>query len=297
MAVCGIYKIEEKATGKCYIGQSKDIYRRLREHATKEYNLDDWHSKYQAMPEKYSFEILTRCNPEDLDDEESYYIYKFNAVNNGFNKKVGNHNFFRYDKIDNNKEQTIIFNNDIIDNNIINFNPNFILENSKGLTSLDCDVLIYYIYCDQHQLNLSATNFSNLFNKPTSGDICNRYKLSRKKLIDKHFLLDEFTINKAITNKTVNNININFKKYIKLKSESNKYSLFVLCLIESLRIINNNIIPLSIFNLITDYSTKDLVRYILNPNLSLLNQFYYKKPISIQFIRLDRKYNKIKFIY
>ena len=38
------------------------------------------------MPEKYTFEILTRCRPEDLDDEESYYIYKYNAVNQGLNK-------------------------------------------------------------------------------------------------------------------------------------------------------------------------------------------------------------------
>ena len=94
MAVCGIYKITEKETGKCYIGQSKDIYRRLREHATKKYDESDWHSKYQCMPEKYTFEILTRCRPEDLDDEESYYIYKYNAVNQGLNKQNGNHTIF-----------------------------------------------------------------------------------------------------------------------------------------------------------------------------------------------------------
>ena len=38
MAVCGIYKITEKATGLSYIGQSKDIFRRLTEHTNSNIN-------------------------------------------------------------------------------------------------------------------------------------------------------------------------------------------------------------------------------------------------------------------
>ena len=34
MSKCGIYKIENKINGKCYIGQSVDILRRWRVHKT-----------------------------------------------------------------------------------------------------------------------------------------------------------------------------------------------------------------------------------------------------------------------
>jgi len=95
MAVCGIYKITEKETNKCYIGQSKDIYERLKQHSTDTYSEDDWHTKFQSNPEKFTFEILVRCDPEDLDNEESYYIYKYNSIQQGYNKKNGNHSIFK----------------------------------------------------------------------------------------------------------------------------------------------------------------------------------------------------------
>ncbi len=86
MAVCGIYKITNIINHKCYIGQSTDIFRRWREHVSCQYKDIDWHTTMQNSPENYSFEIITQCAKEDLDDLESYYIHLYNSVNNGYNK-------------------------------------------------------------------------------------------------------------------------------------------------------------------------------------------------------------------
>lgn len=87
MAVCGIYKITNQITHKCYIGQSKDIFRRWREHLAKGYKDIDWHTNLQLSPENYTFEIVTQCDEEDLNDLESYYIHIYDSINEGYNKK------------------------------------------------------------------------------------------------------------------------------------------------------------------------------------------------------------------
>lgn len=87
MAVCGIYKITNQITHKCYIGQSKDIFRRWKEHLAKNYKDIDWHTNLQLSPENYTFEIITQCDEEDLDDLESYYIHIYNSISDGYNKK------------------------------------------------------------------------------------------------------------------------------------------------------------------------------------------------------------------
>ena len=87
-AICGIYKITEKSTGKCYIGQSIDIFRRLKEHHN---NIsDEWHLKFHEHPELFSLDILEQCEPSELDAREKYYITYFNSYYDGFNKTRGN---------------------------------------------------------------------------------------------------------------------------------------------------------------------------------------------------------------
>ncbi len=107
MSVCGIYKFTNKETGECYIGQSIDIYTRLQEHFTEKYDIDDWHTDLQNNPEKYDFEILTRCNKEDLNDEENYYIYKYDSIKHGYNKRKGNYNFFNFHNKENKRENLL----------------------------------------------------------------------------------------------------------------------------------------------------------------------------------------------
>lgn len=92
-AICGIYKITEKSTEKSYIGQSKDIYRRLTQHFSTVNRDDenDWHNNFHDHPDSFSFEILEVCLASELDEKESYYIEKYDSFKNGFNKTPGNY--------------------------------------------------------------------------------------------------------------------------------------------------------------------------------------------------------------
>ena len=92
-AICGIYKITEKSTGKSYIGQSRDIYKRLAQHSStvNKDNEDDWHNNFHDNPVFFSFEILEVCSASELNEKESYYIKKYDSFKNGFNKTPGNY--------------------------------------------------------------------------------------------------------------------------------------------------------------------------------------------------------------
>lgn len=86
---CGIYLGSPKncLTDKVYIGQSTDIYSRIRRH-----NSDmklGVHSK--KMQEAYAsfgdfeWEIICECSEGELDSKETYYISLFDSCNNGLN--------------------------------------------------------------------------------------------------------------------------------------------------------------------------------------------------------------------
>ena len=87
----GIYKITNKINGKCDIGQSIDIKRRINDHkhcktdkplyrAFKKYGIDN-----------FDFEILEECSQEELDQKEIYYINFYNSTTdgNGYNLEHG----------------------------------------------------------------------------------------------------------------------------------------------------------------------------------------------------------------
>ena len=76
--ICGIYKITEKSTGKCYIGQAVDIHRR-------------WVRHRQIYSEvSFSYEIIMECDREQLDFWEIAWIAsEKSVVPYGFNKTLG----------------------------------------------------------------------------------------------------------------------------------------------------------------------------------------------------------------
>ena len=90
----GIYKITNDITGKVYIGQSLDIFRRWREHQSYslycELSPDDWHIDLYNNPQNYSFKIIELCQEEELDFKEAYWINYYDSYRNGLNKKSGN---------------------------------------------------------------------------------------------------------------------------------------------------------------------------------------------------------------
>ena len=90
MKICGIYKITNTVTGDFYIGSSKDIKRRWREHK--------WPSKWNECPnnpmyqdmqkygvDKFDFEILEEVEIEKLKEKEQQFIEKLQPTYNNYN--------------------------------------------------------------------------------------------------------------------------------------------------------------------------------------------------------------------
>lgn len=102
--ICGIYSITNNINGKCYIGQSIDVYSRWRSH--KKYS--QWQTEkskalYRAFRkygvENFTFRIIEECPREQLDSREKFWISYYDSYKNGYNMNEGgqgqNRNYHR----------------------------------------------------------------------------------------------------------------------------------------------------------------------------------------------------------
>ena len=87
MALCGIYKYTNKINNKSYIGQSKDINKRYKEHLNNKASKNFDQILQKEGIENFTFEILELCKEEDLNKKENEYILKYDSINNGYNIK------------------------------------------------------------------------------------------------------------------------------------------------------------------------------------------------------------------
>lgn len=86
MKQCGIYKISNE-NGKVYVGQSKDISRRLARHRNMLTHNKHKNTHLQNSWNKnsnFKFEILEICPSEDLNIREIYWIRELQSMNPGF---------------------------------------------------------------------------------------------------------------------------------------------------------------------------------------------------------------------
>lgn len=94
--VCGIYKITNRKTGLCYIGQSVDIAKRWKDHAKCGLGIDtpSQNKLYQAMLKdgliNFTFELLEECERDLLNEKEKFYINLYQACDYGYNSTSGN---------------------------------------------------------------------------------------------------------------------------------------------------------------------------------------------------------------
>lgn len=94
--VCGIYKITNRKTGLCYIGQSVDIAKRWKDHAKCGLGIDTpaQNKLYKAMLKdgltNFSFELLEECERDLLNEKEKFYIELYQACDYGYNSTSGN---------------------------------------------------------------------------------------------------------------------------------------------------------------------------------------------------------------
>lgn len=91
----GIYKIENNINHKIYIGQSKNIERRWKDHRSRIYyeannNLPLYRAFRKYGIDNFSFKVVEQCLSEELDKKEKEYIQKFNSIApNGYNVTPG----------------------------------------------------------------------------------------------------------------------------------------------------------------------------------------------------------------
>lgn len=93
---CGIYKITNLLNQKSYIGQSKNILRRITDHAKMGVGATEFskgNKLYNAMLEdgiwNFSFEIIEECLPEELNSKEKFYIQYYCSEQFGYNSTKG----------------------------------------------------------------------------------------------------------------------------------------------------------------------------------------------------------------
>lgn len=90
--IVGIYRIWNKFSGRSYIGQSVNIFRRWAQHSNMVYGKKQEITKAIAKYgiDNFSFEVLEVCLAEDLNRLEKFYIEKFNSLHpNGYNMTAG----------------------------------------------------------------------------------------------------------------------------------------------------------------------------------------------------------------
>lgn len=94
--VCGIYKIADKTTGSIYIGQSKDIASRWKQHIKCGLGIDapSTNKLYNRMQEigvwNFTFELLQECPANKLNEKESFWINMYESNKIGLNSQKGN---------------------------------------------------------------------------------------------------------------------------------------------------------------------------------------------------------------
>lgn len=97
--VPGIYKITNTINGKCYIGQSIYLKKRIRRHLTYKCHKDNL-SLYKAFDkygiDKFMIKILETIDTEKCDDIKSeldkleiFYIKNYDSYNSGYNQTIG----------------------------------------------------------------------------------------------------------------------------------------------------------------------------------------------------------------
>lgn len=91
----GIYKITSIIDGKCYIGKSTDVKKRLTEHIKGALGLSTISDQeiHRAIKDQgfdnWIIEIITYCEKEKLSELEKYYINFFKSQEWGYNKRAG----------------------------------------------------------------------------------------------------------------------------------------------------------------------------------------------------------------
>lgn len=93
----GIYKITNKITNKCYIGQSIHIEERFKEHLWRSHNSSIHQAIMDEGLDNFTFEVLEECPQSKLNEREKYWISYYDSFLNGYNRSRGGETGCQYD--------------------------------------------------------------------------------------------------------------------------------------------------------------------------------------------------------
>ena len=91
----GIYKITNLENGKCYIGKSTNVKKRIADHFKSSIGIKTiadqavHHEIWKTGFWNWTIEVIIYCEKEQLNELEKYYIDFFKSQEFGFNKNVG----------------------------------------------------------------------------------------------------------------------------------------------------------------------------------------------------------------
>ena len=94
--IVGCYIIRNRKNAKCYVGQSKDVLKRLRQHfkGTSPQNIIFSEDYFSTAPEErqslFEFKIIPLSTKDELDKTEKDLIEAYAAFTHGYNKTNGN---------------------------------------------------------------------------------------------------------------------------------------------------------------------------------------------------------------
>jgi len=93
--ISGIYAIENINNHKKYIGRSKDVMNRWKQHIKSAFNRKIKHKLYDAIInegiENFTFYVLEIT--DNLEEREKYFINKYDTTNTGYNTLPGGNDF------------------------------------------------------------------------------------------------------------------------------------------------------------------------------------------------------------
>ena len=86
----GVYRIVNTTNGKCYVGSSKNIKARYRQHKAQVYSGSHHSTKLRNSirkhgPDNFAFEVVEFCDEHCLLAKEAHWMATYDAVDNGYN--------------------------------------------------------------------------------------------------------------------------------------------------------------------------------------------------------------------
>ena len=106
----GIYMIRNSQNGKCYVGQSDNVKRRVEAHERALRHNIHYNQYLQRSWNKYGYKnfefvLLEECDKASLDEREIFYIDYFGSYRDGYNMNIGGNSNRGYKYTDEDKQK------------------------------------------------------------------------------------------------------------------------------------------------------------------------------------------------